>query len=107
MKALVLTTALAVIQLVASNVQAQVFGVDDGGAARTERARQGKAAARNPQVNEGDPIPDARPRASTDDRAAARARRAKVGAQAARGPQMGEGDPIPRPAPTATPSTNR
>ena len=99
MKALLLTTALAAIQLVSSNAQAQVFGVDDGGAARAERSRQAKAAARNPQVNEGDPIPDARPRASTDERAAARAKRARVGAQAARGPQMGEGDPVPRPAP--------
>lgn len=102
MKALVLTTALAVIQLVAPNAQAQVFGVDDGGAARAERSRQGKAAARNPQVSEGNPVPDARPRTSTDERAAARSQRAKVGAQAARGPQMGEGDPIPRPAPAAS-----
>ena len=103
MKAFVLTAALAVIQLVTSNAQAQVFGVDDGGAARAERARQGKAAARNPQVNEGNPIPDAQPRATPDERTAARARRAKAGAQAARGPQMGEGDPIPHPAP----ATNR
>lgn len=102
MKALVLTAALAAVQLVASNAQAQVFGVDDGGAARAQRARQGKAAARNPQVSEGNPIPDAAPRASTDERAAARAQRAKTGAQAARGPQMGEGDPIPRPAPAAS-----
>ncbi|SCK47186.1 hypothetical protein VAR608DRAFT_4652 [Variovorax sp. HW608] len=101
MKALVLTTALAVIPLVASNAKAQVFGGDDGGAARAERMQQGKAAARGPQVGEGNPVPDARPKTSTDERAAARARRTTAGAQAARGPQMGEGDPIPRPAPAA------
>jgi hypothetical protein len=98
MKVLVLTAALAVIQGVALNAEAQVFGGDDGGAARAARMQQGKAAARSPQVGEGNPVPDARPKTSTDERAAARSRRAKVGAQAARGPQIGEGDPIPRPA---------
>lgn len=99
MKALALTMAIAVVQLVASNAQAQVFGIDDGGAARAERNRQGVAAARNPQVNEGNPIPDARPRPSDEERAAARARRAEMGAQAARGPQIGEGNPVPQAAP--------
>ncbi|MBO9516049.1 MAG: hypothetical protein J7549_18185 [Variovorax sp.] len=96
---LAVTMAIAVLPLFASPVQAQVFGIDDHGAARAERSRQGAAAARNPIVNEGNPIPDARTAPSTEERAAARARRAQVGAQAARGPQMGEGNPVPQAAP--------
>lgn len=101
MKALASIAAIAAIQFVTYPAQAQVFGTDDKGAARAERSRQGAAAARNPPVNEGDPIPDARPRPSTQERAAARTQRAKAGAQAARGPQIGEGNPIPQAAPAS------
>jgi hypothetical protein len=104
MKVLVLTASLALCQLLAPHAQAQVFGTDDSAAARTERSRQGAAAARGPQIGEGNPIPDTRPRTSAEERSAARADRAAVGAQAARGPQIGEGDPIPRAAPRVAPT---
>ena len=104
MKVLVLTASLALCQLLAPHAQAQVFGTDDSAAARTERSRQGAAAARGPQIGEGNPIPDTRARTSAEERSTARAERAAAGAAAARGPQIGEGDPIPRATPRVAPN---
>jgi hypothetical protein len=104
MKVLVLAASVALCQLLAPLAQAQVFGTDDSGAARAERSRQGAAAARGPQIGEGNPIPDTRARTSAEERSTARAERAAAGAAAARGPQIGEGDPIPRATPRVAPN---
>ena len=106
MKMLALTVAMAIGQLLASSAQAQATGADDKAAARAERKKEGAEAARGPQMGEGTPIPEAKPKTSAEQRAAARAPRKATGAQAARGPQMGEVEPPPLTAPKVS-STDR
>jgi len=95
MRILLLTAAVAASQLLATHALAQAAGTEDKAAARAERKVEGAAAARGPQIGEGQPIPDAKPKASSQSRSAAKASRKATGAEAARGEQIGEGDPMP------------
>jgi hypothetical protein len=98
-KILALSVAMAIGQMLAISAHAQAIGVDDKAAARAERKKEGSEAARGPQIGEGQPIPDAKPKASAQERSAARSSRKSVGAEAAKGPQLGEGDPVPHAEP--------
>lgn len=106
MKMLVLTVAMAIGQMLALSAQAQAVGADDKAAARAERKKEGAKASQGPQMGEGTPIPEAKPKTSADERAAARAPRKAAGAEAARGPQMGEAEP-PRVTAPKVSSTDR
>jgi hypothetical protein len=106
MKILALIAAAAAGLLLTLSAHAQIFGTDNSAAARAERNKMGAAAARGPQMGEGNPIPEAEPRFTPEQRAAARAERRAIGAEAARGPQLGEGNPIPQARPRVQ-STDR
>jgi hypothetical protein len=106
MKMLVVTVAMAIGQMLALSAQAQAVGADDRAAARAERKKEGAKASQGPQMGEGTPIPEAKPKTSADERAAARAPRKAAGAEAARGPQMGEAEP-PRVTAPKVSSTDR
>ena len=106
MKMLVLTVAMVIGQMLALSAQAQAVGPDDKAAARAERKKEGAKASQGPQMGEGTPIPEAKPKTSADERAAARAPRKAAGAEATRGPQMGEAEP-PRVTAPKVSSTDR
>ena len=106
MKILALMVAMAIGQLLALSTQAQTMGTDDKAAARAERKKEGAQASTGPQMGEGTPIPEAKPKASAEERAAARPPRKATGAEAARGPQIGEAEP-PRVTAPEVSSTDR
>jgi hypothetical protein len=71
------------------------FSDDDRAAARIERRSEGVEASREFKPGEGDPIPEARRKATSSEKAAGRAERKAEGSEAAREFQPGEGDPEP------------
>ena len=103
---LALTVVMTIGQMLALSAQAQTVGADDKAAARAERKKEGAKASQGPQMGEGTPIPEAKPKTSADERAAARAPRKAAGAEAARGPQIGEAEP-PRVTAPEVSSTER
>jgi hypothetical protein len=106
MKILALIVAMTIGQSLTLSAQAQTMGTDDKAAARAERKKEGAEAAKGPQMGEGTPIPEAKPKASAEERAAARPPRKATGAEAARGPQIGEAEP-PRVTAPKVSSTDR
>lgn len=96
LKILALTSAMAAAQWLALDAQAQVpVSPEAKAAARADRRTEGAAAARGPQMGEGDPMPAAKPKSTTEQRTTARAERRKEGGEASKEFQPGEGDPIP------------
>ena len=95
MKILLLATAIAASQLLAISASAQPVSAEEKAAARAERRQEGTAASKSFQPGEGQPIPEAKPKAPPEARSAARTERKATGAEAARGPQIGEGNPLP------------
>lgn len=69
-------------------------------AAHAERKVEGAAAARGPQLGEGDPKPSPRAKVSSSERLNARAGRKADGAAATKVPPQAEGDPVPTAMPT-------
>ena len=96
--------ALAIATLAFGNV-AHAQSTDKA-QARAERKAAGIAAARGAQIGEGNPVPDARPKASPAERTAARQARKEKGSIASHGKQLGEGDPLPAAA-AKVPSAER
>lgn len=76
----------------------------DRDAARAHRNAEGREAARGPQLGEGEPIPEARERATPSQRANARLKRKEEGVEAAKENAFGEGDSIPEPAAKVSPA---
>ncbi|MGJ7543806.1 hypothetical protein [Variovorax sp. LT1R16] len=93
MKISILALAIAIWTL-GNPAHAQPAATDKA-QARAERKAAGTAAARSPQIGEGNPVPDARPKALPGERAAARQARKEKGSLASHGQQQGEGDPLP------------
>jgi hypothetical protein len=92
----ILALGVAALQVLSVTAEAQTPPTaEEKTAARAERRMQGIEATRQFQPGEGNPIPDARPKASKADRAAARAARKSEGAVAAREFKPGEGNPEP------------
>lgn len=101
MKQLSFRIALASAALAA--VPAIVFAQGAGDAPQTDLRAQRRAeaveAARHPQPGEGNPVPEAGPKASRADRAKARQARRPAAVEAARSFKPGEGDPRPAAGP--------
>ncbi|RZL87330.1 MAG: hypothetical protein EOP82_26835 [Variovorax sp.] len=90
------TAVLAIAAALGSPAYSQPIGTDDGEAARAARIREGAAAARGPQIGEGNPIPEPRRSYSAEEREAAQSARRGGGVPAAKPPVAG---PAPEPPP--------
>jgi hypothetical protein len=105
MKMTFLMLGIAAAQMAAGVAQAQAVSPApvDKTEARAQRRAQGIEATREFRPGEGNPEPEARPKATKEERANARVTRKVEGAEASREFQPGEGNPIP----PATPEVSR
>lgn len=100
MNKLIWASAVGIFHIASSVAYAQPsVSPQEKAAAHAERKAEGAAAARGPQLGEGDPKPVPRAKVSSSERVNARAERTADGATAAKTPPQAEGDPVP----TATP----
>ena len=98
---------LAVVSAVPISGYSQSAPDDTKTPSRAERRAEGVEASRNFMSAEGNPVPEAKPKASPAERASARQARKPDAAAAARSFRTAEGDPKPAPAAKVPPDQRR